>query len=148
MNNEEQDYNEFEQWVNENMYDDSLTTTEEIIPSTLEKFRGDSTRNTKISVNKQSQLIIRLLMTILLIFMILVIILKTQYNPVTVIGPSMEPTLHNGDILRTTTSINANSIKYDTIICFKKDESFKRYKKRKFKFSFNYTKNINTSKPP
>lgn len=142
MSKDNIDYNEYEEWIMENMYDDSIVhskgedsdnsgddTSKDISEidedkdreeSALERFRGDGSRTAKISVNRQSQIIIRLLMSILIIFMIFMIIIKSKFNPVTVVGPSMEPTLNDGDILRTSTSIDSDAIEYDTIVCFKK----------------------------
>lgn len=142
MSKDNIDYNEYEEWIMENMYNDSIVhskgedsdnsgddTSKDISEidedkdreeSALERFRGDGSRTAKFSVNRQSQIIIRLLMSILIIFMIFMIIIKSKFNPVTVVGPSMEPTLNDGDILRTSTSIDSDAIEYDTIVCFKK----------------------------
>ena len=140
MKDEEEFIDQYEQWVLDNLSDDEDNKldsieknkengeideieddTEEV--SALDRFRGDSSRSAKINLNEQTKVTIRLLMSILIIFLIILIVLKTQFNPVSVVGPSMYPTLNDGDILRTSTVIKKDRISYDTIICFKRGNS-------------------------
>lgn len=140
MKDEEEFIDQYEQWVLDNLSDDEDNKidsiekneendeideieddTEEV--SALDRFRGDSSRSVKINLNDQTKVTIRLLMSILGIFLIVIIVLKTQFNPVSVVGPSMYPTMNDGDILRTTTVVNKNNISYDSIICFKRGNS-------------------------
>ena len=55
-------------------------------------------------------MVLKALIAIATIFVIVLLFLKTQYSPVTVVGDSMYPTLQDGDILRTSTNIKSNLI--------------------------------------
>ena len=127
----ENEYEGFEDWVNDNMMDsepDYIEVTkqeeeaDESPPLTgLSRLRGDSTMKPKISANQSYQMVLKALIAIATIFVIVLLFLKTQYSPVTVVGDSMYPTLQDGDILRTSTNIKSNLITYDTIICYSKN---------------------------
>ena len=129
-NEENNIYNDYEDWIMENMMDQeedsgakSTPDEQEDTPDkrSLEELRGDSVMQPRIRQTKQHKLLMKLIMGITTVIIILMIVIKTQFAPVNVIGPSMYPTLKNGDVLRTTTNVKKENIYYDSIICFTKN---------------------------
>ena len=128
--------NEYEEWVYSNMMEspeepepepeqeEEIQEEEQEEETQLSKLRGDSHREPRIKQIKQTAIIAKTLITIVVIALVIALFVKTYYHPVTVVGPSMSPTFEDGDTLRTTTDIKPARISYDTIICFtKKGES-------------------------
>ena len=133
MKDEEEYISEYEQWVMDNMSDESEPDNDEQTAddeddeleeeSALDRFRGDGTRKAIINMNQQMKMTVRLLFSIVVVILIIMFVLKTQFSPVTVVGNSMYPTMKAGDIVRTITDIKVENIHYDSIVCFKKEDS-------------------------
>ena len=134
MTPEEEYLQNIEEWINENTIgsDEELPPVDAVeetenekdrsVQSPLQRMRGDTVPQPKIKPIKQTQIIIKILLSIIIIAITLSIFVKTYYAPIQVVGPSMSPTLEDGDLLRTSTKITADKIYYDTIICFRKKE--------------------------
>ena len=96
--------------------------------SPLERMRGDSDLSPRIKDSKNGQAVIKIIFSLLILAIIFIYIIKVYYHPVIVTGQSMEPTYHNGQILRTDSLITKNTIKRGSVICFKNnnDDIIKR----------------------
>ena len=130
-----EEYSDYEEWIYDNMIDESPSIKKEEpeppeLPepeeeqeeeSELSRMRGDSVQEARLKGDLQNSILLKLIIGITVIVIAALVFLKTFYNPVTVSGPSMYPTLEDGDILRTTTKITKQKITYDTIICFSRD---------------------------
>ena len=140
MTPEEKYLQDFEEWVNENTLgadeesppekkptekteEQPEEQSEESEQTPLQRLRGDAVPEPRIKPIKQTEIIIKTLIGIIVLALTVSIFLKTYYSPVQVVGPSMSPTLEDGDLLRTSTKITADRIHYDSIICFKKNNS-------------------------
>ena len=118
MTPEEEYLQNIEEWINENTIGsgeelppvDAVEETENekdrSVQSPLQRMRGDTVPQPKIKPIKQTQIIIKILLSIIIIAITLSIFVKTYYAPIQVVGPSMSPTLEDGDLLRTSTKIN------------------------------------------
>ena len=87
--------------------------------SPLERIRGDSCLSPRI--RESSKAYTRLIFFILIAALILIYIVKAYYHPVIVTGESMEPTYHNGQMLRTDSLITHNTVRRGSVICFRND---------------------------
>lgn len=86
--------------------------------SSIERIRGDDENDTAKKLNKKA------LLVVFIVFLILfagLCVFYFCYHPVVVVGPSMEPTYHGGEILRTDTSFSRNDIEYGTVVVFRKN---------------------------
>ena len=124
----ENNIKDFEDWVSENMMDSPTspsppdenqeTVDEDEAETPLKRIRGDSSRETLIKQNRYTSTIFKTLIIIFVTIITVLFFIRAHFNPVTVVGPSMEPTLHDGDILRTSTDFKPKDLTYDEIICF------------------------------
>ncbi len=129
------DNQEIEQWIYENMMDeppDSDTLVQEsvyeqITPietaetiSTLKKMRGDSKRNPLFKKNRYSSKLVSIVIIFFTIYIAVMLFIKNNFHPITVVGSSMSPTYENGEILRTST--DTKNISRNMVICFKKNK--------------------------
>ena len=128
----ELDIEQFEAWVEDHMQESEVKTelTDEIAieeeseeEDVLTRFRGDSTNRGFISRENEFSIITKLLGIIIVIVVLLMAMVKLRASPVVVVGISMEPTLYDGDILRTKEIFEPKDITYDTIICCTKDNT-------------------------
>lgn len=128
----EDDYiKDYEEWINDHMMDEpsepdkkpERPPDEDEPLSPLEKMRGDGIREAKIKRNSSYTKLVSGVFIVLAAYIAIMMLIKTHYNPVTVVGSSMSPTLESGEILRTSKDLETIGIFYDSIICFKKDRS-------------------------
>lgn len=123
---EDKDFiSEIEKWIEENT-DDSPSEVKrkkeaEEIPeeTSLQKMRGGNIPPPKI--RGSSERVLRFLFLTAGAAVIIMIAVYILWHPVIVSGPSMEPTLHDGEILRTTISISPSDIRRGSVVCIKSD---------------------------
>lgn len=107
----------------ENTAEKEIKELEEKEFSPLERMRGDSNLSPRIKDSKNGQAVTKIIFSLLIISIIFIYIVKSYYHPVIVTGSSMEPTYHNGQILRTDSLVTKNTIKRGSVICFKNNNA-------------------------
>ena len=93
--------------------------------SSIEDIRGEPEQ--KKTTSKKA------LLAVFVVFLVLFIglwIVYFVFHPVTVIGPSMEPTYHGGQFLMTKTSFDREDISYGTVVVFYSPENGQKLIKR------------------
>jgi signal peptidase I, bacterial type len=117
---------EIEQWIKENTigYEESSLSEkppdeEDEEETSLERLRGGDTPAPRI--NNGTVSMIKVIFTIAGLILVGMLAAYIFFHPVIVSGPSMEPTLHNGEILRTSISITPPDLRRGTIIYFQKE---------------------------
>ena len=111
---------QIEKWIEENT-DEGIFGAKRDNSSNarLHQLRGGNIPPPKIK--DASRKMLRCIVAVALLAAIAMIIVRVMFHPVVVTGSSMEPTLHNGEILRTTTKIIPSYLKRGVVICFKVD---------------------------
>lgn len=118
--NDKEFIEQIEKWIEENT-DEGIFGAKRDNSSNarLHQLRGGNIPPPKI--RDASRKMLRCIVAVALLAAIAMIIVRVMFHPVVVTGSSMEPTLHNGEILRTTTKIIPSYLKRGVVICFKVD---------------------------
>lgn len=87
----------------------------------LERIRGDDTASPKIRDTERSDHIIHVLLILVVASAIFLFVIKVYMHPVIVSGSSMEPTYHDGQMLRTDCLVTRKEVRRGSVICFTHD---------------------------
>ena len=87
----------------------------------LERIRGDGTASPKIRDTERSDHIMHALLILVVASAIFLFVIKVYMHPVIVSGLSMEPTYHDGQMLRTDCLVTRKEVRRGSVICFTHD---------------------------
>ncbi len=87
----------------------------------LERFRGDDIASPKIKDTERSDHFMHIFLILFVAIAIFLFVIKVYMHPVIVSGSSMEPTYHDGQMLRTDCLVTRKEIRRGSVICFTHD---------------------------
>ena len=89
--------------------------------SALERLRGGEIPSPKIKDTKRADTAMHILFGAAILTVMAIFIAKVCFHPVIVAGSSMEPTYHDGEILRTDCLVTPTQLERGDVISFRKD---------------------------